>query len=48
MDNNRASGDRLRDLPEWFEEFAKHLEDAEVLAPAHISHEVPRAEKLVT
>ena len=38
-DNNRASGDRLRDLPEWLEEFTENLEDTEVPAPAHLSHD---------
>ena len=35
----RASEDRLRDLQEWFEEFTENLEDTEVPAPAHISHD---------
>ena len=38
-DNNRASGDRLRDLPQWLEEFTENLDDTEVPAPAHISHD---------
>ena len=38
-DNKGASGDRLRDLPEWLEEFTESLEDTEVPASAHISHE---------
>ena len=29
--------DRLRNLPEWFEEFTDNLEDAEVPSPAHFS-----------
>ena len=33
-DGNRDSDDRLRDLPEWLEEFADNLEDTEVHAPA--------------
>ena len=37
-DNDGASGNRLRDLPEWLEEFTENLEDTEVVAPAHISH----------
>ena len=31
------SNDLLRDLPEWLEEFADNLEDAEMPAPAHFS-----------
>ena len=38
-DNNRASEDRLRDLPEWLEEFTDNLEDTEVPAHAHISQD---------
>ena len=38
-ENNRDSDDRFRDLPEWLEEFTDNLEDAEVPAPAHISHD---------
>ena len=33
-DNDGASGTRLRDLPEWLEEFTENHEDTEVLAPA--------------
>ena len=29
-DNKRAAGNRFRDLPEWLQEFADNLEDAEV------------------
>ena len=36
---NQDSDDRLRDLPEWLEEFADNLEDTEVSAPAHISQD---------
>ena len=36
---NRASDDRLRDLPEWLKEFTENLEDTEVPATAHISHD---------
>ena len=32
-------GNRFRDLPEWLEEFADNLEDAEVPAPANTSHD---------
>ena len=39
MGNNRASGDRLRDLPDSLEQFTDNLEDTEVLAPARISHD---------
>ena len=39
MDDNRDSDDRLRDLPEWLEEFADYLEDTEVQAPAHMSQD---------
>ena len=35
-DNDGASGNRLRDLPEWLEEFTENLEDTEVPALAHI------------
>ena len=38
-DIDRASDDRLRDLPEWLEEFTENLEDTEVPTPAHISHD---------
>ena len=38
-DINRASDDRLRDLPEWLEEITENLGDTEVPAPAHISHD---------
>ena len=38
-DDNRDSDDRLQDLLEWVEDFAENLEDTEVLAPAHISHD---------
>ena len=31
--------DRLRDPPEWSKEFTENLEDTEVPAPAHISHD---------
>ena len=34
-DNNQASDDRLRDLPEWLEEFTDNLEDTEMFAAAH-------------
>ena len=40
-DTNRASGDRLRDLPEWIEEFTENLEDTEVSAPAHTDSKRP-------
>ena len=36
---SKDSNDRLRDRPEWLEEFTGYLEDAELLAPAHISHD---------
>ena len=32
-----ASGNRLRDLPYWLQEFTENLEDTEVPAPAHMS-----------
>ena len=38
-DGNRDSVERLRDLPEWLEEFTDNLEDTKVLAPAHISQD---------
>ena len=31
-DNNQATSNRLRDLPEWLEEFTENLEDTEVPA----------------
>ena len=34
-----ASGDRLRDLPEWLEEFTDNLEDIEVSALANTSQD---------
>ena len=37
--NSENSNDRLRDLPEWLEEFTGNLEDTEMPAPAHISHD---------
>ena len=37
--NNQATRSRLRDLPEWLEEFTDNLEDAAVPAPAHISQD---------
>ena len=38
-DNDGAWRDRLRDLPEWLEELTENLEDIEVPALAHISHD---------
>ena len=38
-DNIRATRDRLRDLPEWLEAFTENLEDTEVPALAHTSHD---------
>ena len=38
-DINRASGNRLRDFPKWLEESTDNLEDTEVPARAHISHD---------
>ena len=38
-DNDGASGNRLRDLLDWFEEFTENLEDTEVPATAHIFHD---------
>ena len=38
-DDNRDSDGRLRDLPEWLEEFTDNLEYTEVHAPAHISED---------
>ena len=35
--NNQATRSRLRDLPEWFEEFTDNLEDTEVPALANFS-----------
>ena len=36
-DHEKAAGSRLRDLPEWLEEFTDNFEDAEVPASANIS-----------
>ena len=36
---HQATRDRLRDLPDWLEEFTDNLEDAEVPAPAHTYHD---------
>ena len=38
-DNSRDADDRLRDLPEWLEEFTDNLEHTEVHAPAHTSQD---------
>ena len=38
-EDNQAMSSRLRDLPEWLEEFTDNLEDTEVPASAHISHD---------
>ena len=38
-DDKGASEDRSRDFPEWLVEFTENLEDPEVLAPAHNSHD---------
>ena len=38
-DGNRDSDDRLRDLPEWLEEFTDNLEDTKVPACANTSHD---------
>ena len=38
-DDSRDADDRLRDLPEWLEEFTGNPEDTEVRAPAHISQD---------
>ena len=35
----RQRKNRLRDLAEWLEEFTDNLEDTEMPAPAHISHD---------
>ena len=37
--DSKDSHDRLRDLPEWLEEFTDNLEDTELPAPAHISQD---------
>ena len=36
--NNQATRSRLRDLPEWLEEFTENFEDTEVPALANTSH----------
>ena len=33
----RDSDDRLRDLPEWLEDYTDNLDDTEVLVPAHVA-----------
>ena len=38
-DDSRDAVDRLRDLPEWLEEFTDNLEDTEVHAPAHTTQD---------
>ena len=38
-DGNRVSDDRLRDLPEWLEEFTDNQEDTELPVSAHISQD---------
>ena len=38
-DGNRDPYDGLRDILEWLQEFADNLEDTEVPAPAHVSHD---------
>ena len=38
-DDNRDSDERLRELPEWLEEFADNLEDTEMPVSAHISQD---------
>ena len=37
--NKQATGDRLRDLPEWLEEFTDNIEDTEAPVPAHVSQD---------
>ena len=37
--DKQATGDRLRDLPEWLEEFTENLEDTETPVPAHVSQD---------
>ena len=37
--DNRDSDHRLRDLPEWLEEFTDNQDDTQLLAPAHISQD---------
>ena len=37
--NNQATGDRLRDLPGWLEEFTDNLEDTETPVLAHVSRD---------
>ena len=38
-DIHQAAGNRLRDFPEWLEDFTENLEIAEVPASANISHD---------
>ena len=38
-DNKGTTGNRLRDFPEWLQEFTDNLEDTEVPASAYISHD---------
>ena len=44
-DNDGASRNRLQDLPEWLEVFTDNLEDAEVPAPAHMTHDLDSSGK---
>ena len=37
--DKETAGDRLRDLPEWLEDFTENLRDTEVPASANISHD---------
>ena len=36
---NRDAKERLRDLPEWLEEFTDNPEDTETPVPAHVSQD---------
>ena len=39
QNDKQATGDRLRDLPEWLQEFTENLEDTETPVPAHVSQD---------
>ena len=40
MSDQEAAGSRVRDLPEWLEEFTENLEDTEVSASDHVEPRV--------
>ena len=40
MSDQEAAGSRVRDLPEWLQEFTENLEDTEVSAIDHVEPRV--------